>query len=1035
VRLVVSSVRRALDIFLTDKLESEGGLKRSRSFRKTLRKDEPGMLRTTLRENQPPTLPKSTPLAGESSDMNSNHRIRKSRSMVSWTDATPTPSPVNRMDNGNQTTVIRRGAQLSSSVRREPGRQPESGSSPPVSYSNAVVNSASVYGNSHEADNREQQRKLRHRGSFLFTPFKKRAPESNANASESTPQTHLFGSCSESRKVSASSSKKSETLKDKLKRYFRKTSSESTSTTSGLPPQHIEARRIHFGNFLSVPDTTTTENIIQHSSLESRVNIDLSSSPPAYDAFDYSNNATTNRTSPPSSETTVQSKSRVTSWADSTVVTENPLSIINEDEGDITALPPLPADKRVSSIGSSFLRRFIRGRAASSASQATAPTSKAPLSLATAPNCDDVGQSGSRQPSASHATLPSQRYRTSLLSLASSWRNKTTVRSVTPDVPARPERPPTLTQTGQAAGSYRRRKPSPIVVPPQSFQPSPSALAQRAQRAENRWQGPLEENRSLFWPHSPSISPGRAKALIGAAKLDVADGLSTPRRQVGYLNGSPQMPLSPSVYSRATDDCLTPRAGEESGTTVIITSRTPIVGREFPLEGSPRKQKERLPDESVEWQTFLSSELADSTVASFADGEGEYFTSTPMRTIGRGHVREMQDIGDTDVSLSAVLLDVPPIGEMRASSSSPRKLSRHKDTRTSRNSPFPLLGRRKRSGGGRENTPPVSKSNADASLVSLASLMNDRFPMFDTGGPSSRPGSTSSLKGVVGKSASSLGTGKESKESKGSKTAANDGRDTTRAPQTRRKKSSPLTKGDLALPTNYSAQPQTNPPRSVPSSSTSGPPASPPPIIVAPQPATSPYTPDPLIHSPIPRRRQSTLVQTLTTASLTSSYHTARGGSPSTPRIARSEPHLTPTLGSSIQSTPSTGIRRSGALRATRREERSEKGRGVVLAGGGRRQGSSSGANWSDLTLLDLLRGPMWSDAALRAQGSRESLRSVPAPRLVGENVGARKENSSPVRPVTGLGVGSDGLSPGKRLAERWLAERRGGVGESPVFL
>lgn len=1125
-------------------------LRRSRSLRRSLRADEPGMMKTTLRASSPQH-------ARENSQ-----QIRKTRSMVAWTSFSPTPERAMVDERGSQvlspTEILVERSRLQrggGASRERDGLKPnEQGHHERSNYDHHQDSShrsrRDHFDSSHHHSlrsgqatptdqDRIWQRKLRSRASFIITPFRKKDGTKGSETPTRLLSPHereaqrLSPSDRDTRKISQSSSKRSETLKDKLKRYFRKTSASSSasgpmgggvngglpisnSVTVGsnisIPPQHIEARRIHFGHGVTADERVRLE----------RGQAAPSSSPPAYDEFGRVEYATvvTEQTSTRQQKTfsptgvsetgTVKTRSRVTSWADSSLLSDDdpalepddhPLSIIaedetlqpqsDEDEGDITALPPVPPEKRNSSISSSFLRKFpfIPRRGASNSSTTLAApaisvthehsstssrnvlTASRPFSGALSPS-DGKGSGRDNQ---------QKTRRGSLLSIAS-WRGKMTVRSVTPDcTPVTEEYSPNPSAPNSEQRRLLAEKKLPDVpdsqTQPQFVQPSPEQRNQRALKAENRWQNTLDESRSLFFPRSPSLSPGKASL-----------SMRTPRRGTVGNDFSPRTALSPSVYSRATDESSGTPRGRVSGTgnvgmATILASGEPVVATVYPLQGSPKKKD---PDETVDWHTWLESSEPGVDVSGISigaidrsfltiEGSGSLLTSTPIR---RGHQRELQCIGedenitrkDFSTAASATVAGrekVKPIVSGLSPTVSARAIPVRKASRN------------------QENRPPTRQSTSDAGDVNTSSVMNDRFPMFDTGGPSSRPASNASLHSIM--------SGKPQTVVKPLLTP--------RTSSAKPLKSSPLSTSSanlLKVPSNKHHQIAINYPARSSSSVQLTTSAPTPPLLTVPEsplpnrpsptplrgslrPSTSPLpssgTPANVILSPIPRRRQSTLVATLTSASLATSYHTAQqetrieglDGLPvtpkmGTPRAAKSSPALIfagrdnirglPSSQSrdkdSASSTPSTGIRRSGARRGTRgtwatsREER-ERPKGIIVP-----SGASLTSLGSDFTLLDILRNPMYRDGVFRGESvsntSRESL-VVPgaypssAAKSSAGNMG--KENTSPARPQVSRSAtsGGESISPGKRLAERWLNERKGIGGQGvehespPVFL
>jgi hypothetical protein len=1115
------------------------------------------MLKTTLRDDRPPRVLNTRTSTARNGPVNETQIIRKTQSMVNWTNATPTPSPVYR--GGKENRYPSNNQKVNKAMSSPAGKTLETSKVLKSTETNPLQ--------SNEAENRLFPRKLRHHASFLLPSFKKKTGDSSTN--QQIPITeiasnHPFSPRPESRKVSQSSSKKSETLKDKLRRYFRKSSGESVSTT-GLPPQHIEATRLHFGNFINIKDSSTADNNAQNASGENGDR--LTPSPPAYEALLLvEDGANSQRVcTPVKSEITTESKSRVTSWTDSTIpesviTQENQLSIIAEDDGDITALPTFPSEKRSSSLGSNFFKRLIRSRGPSISHDCNA-------SGGIPPTNQESGQFGSVSTPTTkgsvYQTLQSKRRRGSLLSLTTSWRNKSTVRSVSPETQFEKQlqrqrmdnssSPPGPNPQVASLVRKLRKKPPPLAIPPataataatnpylemdRSLSPEPLATPTQLS-ATHKWSAvalhPVEPHQSLFFPHSPSsVSPGHARALLGRANMgaegEVTPTMLTPLRKMAadqVMAGA----LSPSVYSRASGEI--DETSHEAGTAGVAKLGESIVlvdtekENKSPLEQGVGGYHPR--ENSVEWQSFLASELADLSVTSIGSNapfsvHGDYLTSTPMRDSrnkGKGHVREMQQIVDNDEDTTLHRLQIPTTTSItQLPSSSPRKASRKLENRngnssTTKISPFMHQENSKRSHPlEKENAPPkrgISNGTGDSSLLSLASLMNDRFPMFDTGGPSSRPGSTSSLRAIMAGKSSGDKQIKIEKSGHG---------DTSNTSTSRQRRPSPLTASQINLlkssssaiqhystnpssinrttPTNTTNEQKasSNSSQPIPVNSTTRELHTPDQTPIVPKSSSSssviaPTSQHPPILSPIPRRRQSTLVATLTTASLTSSYHTARQACepvPTTTTSTATASSLTPSPSSSLlivqqqqqlqqQSGPRTpqlggvrsssslsplrmgggsgsegsGIRRSGALRAVnplQRGQLTERGIGGAVMVGSRMGGLRSDEGGVPVVRVEGVEPVKTDSVKGEWSGANHLVKGAVGVDTSGSAFGVEpwrgglKENSNPVREL----VPPRDLSPGKRMAERWLSERRVTLGRnsaggrregssSPMFL
>ena len=608
-------------------------------------------------------------------------------------------------------------------------------------------------------------RRVRKRPSLLLiaTPFKKRGTGvENARI----PDVPLAPSAEESgtgsRKVSWASSRRSQGLRDKLRRYFRRASGGSTTTPDTgrdvpkLPPQQVEARRLHFGEgrasaalFAAGLDAETAASTVAAADPTVAFREDT---PPTLAGVLLGDRVA----SPALSEGTARSKSRVTSWADSTIAstaaasTER-LSIIAEDELGHGSAPRLfqlrtaPSPKAsetteerqrlsgsATSMGGSFLRRLIR-RPTSESNESSQRT--------------EEESAGGEKPVAGNTvydSLPSQRRRASFVSIAS-WRNRATVRTVAAsnDVPTVEEDKQEAVSTaatvsitgGQAVASsenVNRTDPPSLgravrhsgitkyaVAPLSAPVPSAAQLEARGARADNRWQAPLEEKRSLFFPHSPA-SPSRSagrKLPLAAAAPDSGALPVTPSRVSGVALGEresmeedeegvggdqrfrrrlealrePATPrdrpaMSPSVYSRATDDSASVSSavfGDRktmdyspvaAAVTVSPADEVIITSHRRHSAAVPQRKKEQQRQEpaSGDWRRWLANEVEHFSAESEAlDGlRGNTLSEQREedaggKVVATGHCREHAQI-EEDADDDAVGFGTVRVGDRAA---------------------------------------------------------------------------------------------------------------------------------------------------------------------------------------------------------------------------------------------------------------------------------------------------------------------------------------------------------------------------------
>jgi hypothetical protein len=768
-------------IFQSPSTSSQGaGIRRSRSMRRTLRSEEPGP--SASRQEQKSKLVNSLrlpiPLEPSKSPF-SFTQIRKSKSMYTWGSSAGQSSRASSEANGPFSSPFGRRHRVSPAPTYFGLRNAEGVSSPlreKVADENGIVINTA--------------KKLRDRASFILTPFRKRDISSSAGLGPfeetgvenmyptSGTRPPVFGmspvidSQEYSRKVSTSSSKKSFTIRTKLARYFRRSSTTSSTAPTasaangGLPMHHIEATRGQFSSLatqhdlISGPPTDLVPEI-SHADISAIGERELRASMTVADPFgvvtvrnsyipaqsrdklavppvQYTNSRAA---SPSATVETGVSRSRVTSWADSTVMGESVerLSVIAEDafspeklgayllgaskaKGDQT--PHGSVSKKAGSIGSAFLKRLVRR-----------------------PNFQE-----SRENEVQADEMGRQRRRISLADSLASWRNRQTVRSVPSEPTAEKDMihdhcsedsPATLpAHMDYAVSPHLQRKPVPSSssfcnLQGTSATPSPEICNQRAVRAKNRWAGPLNESQGLFFPRSP-VSPNRGTRIQNSLDSDTTPKTQDKRKGKAILRPNDDFfdhqrlnTISPSIYSQPSgfNNSPAPLWRDGMGTVTIVESKS------YPTESPGKKKKTSMPvlNASVDWNAWLSKEVAELSEGvgemSFEGFTEDVVTSTPPR-----HKRENAMISDPEDSTA--ILNEETIFE--GIDEQDEVLDQTvEDSVAIDLTPAPLLA----------NVDPVTPKEIKQSPVFTderrsSRVMNDRFPMIDTGGPSSSPASS-----------------------------------------------------------------------------------------------------------------------------------------------------------------------------------------------------------------------------------------------------------------------------------------------------
>ncbi|KAF2673024.1 hypothetical protein BT63DRAFT_451054 [Microthyrium microscopicum] len=779
------------------------GLRPTRSFRRTLRNEEPGLKPPTklVSHYSGTTAIESIPLINPPTDaptQNSDHspfcfpQVRKSKSMYTWgTNANNSQqSNPGHPSIGSNSRRSKENTPFASPFSSRIGRH-----SPAPAYSslrNGTLAASSPLRDTTTTNIDETTlttRKIRHRASFMFTPFRKR-DASKTSTLNTSPPTGITASEATSRKVSATSSRKvSATLRDKLRRYFRKpslTPSTTSTTGGGIPAQHITASRPHFSTHNLSPLPT---DLVPPVGAHAIVDAHLRASSTIADPFSASRGSTP---TPDSNQQHLLSvsltehrhitaeSSRVTSWADSSIagtVTSGGndlyggLDAIVEDTPrqntkDRDTPDPYSPERlgelllaksrrgRAGSLGNSFLKRLIRRPGASSQTTLDDPEQSlldALPSLDTHIPSEPRAFVGGAEPA--YDTLPSPRRRASLLQFAS-WRHtKPTIRSISPESEHEEASQPASamgslsSRPGSRPGSRNviRRKPLPVAVAPELKLVPPSNAPQ-----------------GLFFPRSP-ISPthGRHLRLGGEedARTHIESSVVETHGGVGFTplvrpdENRGYGVVSPSVYSQ-------PSGMESREVLAVINEGTRDEGQgSVDLVGEKSRTKPHL-NPSVDWTSWLRKEVAELSESmpggeglSISEFSGDVMTSTPPRGQRNQSLRTDNTGLDTGLGNFTELetgFEDETIMQLDKGKQ-PAVMDDLDDATVATNIPLPESSI--------QLTLPATPKDQGPRAIFLGGssgrssrVMNDRFPMIDTGGPSSRKGSPVSAKGKNDKS-------------------------------------------------------------------------------------------------------------------------------------------------------------------------------------------------------------------------------------------------------------------------------------------
>nr|OQO22167.1 hypothetical protein B0A51_08370 [Rachicladosporium sp. CCFEE 5018] len=508
-------------------------------------------------------------------------------------------------------------------------------------------------------------------------------------------------------------------IKERFSKLFRR----SSRVPSGLPAQQVRAETLHHpvlatGSPMDEQHTDNTSDPFVMMSLETPLG---ERGPPQLII-----NSAGSRLSVGHDST--DERSRVTSWTNSTAAgtmstqgfVYNPQSA--DEHGRM---------RRVSSIStlrkkSSFFGRAIqtRLRKASRANMASSEESQVlfealqdrsrqpeqtPSISTPKTNADNVSESVHDR-----SSLPSQVSR----SVDTSAGTVRTIHSevelprpqmMSPVIEASPDRAPqrssspSTTPTQRYPNTTRAKRPSTMYAKV----PTQEHIARRMQRAQNRWQGPLDaappaaerQFSGKYVEENPYELPSLGRNSYWEPVKDTG-GLPRCSRVSETRPVARNALISPSLYSRASDDASPrPTSPEDHGGTLItVTSRS--VKR---YELSPPKQRATAVDQPVqgsrEWRKWLSDEL-------------QTFAESPDESDDRPRLQQEKSVEEEETTAVLGKQDHDSRRPMskRHTSDSPPATGKHKD----------------------------SKNRRSRATSRRSSYMNERFPMIESSRNSSR---------------------------------------------------------------------------------------------------------------------------------------------------------------------------------------------------------------------------------------------------------------------------------------------------------
>ncbi|OCK94606.1 uncharacterized protein K441DRAFT_636439 [Cenococcum geophilum 1.58] len=336
---------------------------------------------------------------------------------------------------------------------------------------------------------------------------------------------------------------------------------------------------------------------------------------------------------------------------------------------------------------------------------------------------------------------------------------KATIKNVTPDQPKTPVRTtsvrgavripradPSYSSTNEESGSQGsgksgsqitvRRKRSGSSQPrnrpqqiPKATPPTAEQISSRVERSKGRWKTPLEEDSFPFFPKSTKRAYTVTKLARSISRKpsvkrspsfkQSGSRAQTPALQKGSKNGpwllpgGVTSPLSPSVYSQASDEqsvkpndsavSLVESETGETGTAVIITSH-PVKSYVIGAPYSKPRIVNHSARSSKDWKDWLSREVS----------ELEHPQQEDLAINGRYantgyHRKPVQIVESEDVTIGGSESGIRKASGLLARYHRPKLVENPPSRAKNHSSSRPKLERRS------------------------SSRMNDRFPMIDTG--------------------------------------------------------------------------------------------------------------------------------------------------------------------------------------------------------------------------------------------------------------------------------------------------------------
>ncbi|KAF2104495.1 hypothetical protein NA57DRAFT_70699 [Rhizodiscina lignyota] len=426
----------------------------------------------------------------------------------------------------------------------------------------------------------------------------------------------------------------SSTLRDKIMRVFRRSS--QTQPAAPLPQQQVVASRAHFGDLWDVTPTyfsSTAADIppqgVDTLSRPRSRTLSLNQiHPEAGQALG------SRQSSGSSRKTETQTRSRVTSWTDSTAADtirtghNKRLSVIDEYgmPRPVRELGQVEEEgNNLAPVATPMLGRRIYDRLMRRQSEAATVAASENEIQSASPDIADTRSNNERVctplPAGAsavsvHATLPSKQRRVSSLASRAREAAKSTIRAVTPDsrrVSSRASHrkeissplPPTRQMEEEAAFTFDPL-PGGFPTPPrflpayrtgstEDIAPTAAQVANRVARSRDRWKSPLDVRAEKLPPISARDFAKRCPQQDAVLRTSSKSNVNVLHSELDTVNGRLQNDInaifspverpasrsdlhgtiSPSLYSRATDDYSPVKRGDNDSI-VSLDHQTPF---------------------------------------------------------------------------------------------------------------------------------------------------------------------------------------------------------------------------------------------------------------------------------------------------------------------------------------------------------------------------------------------------------------------------------------------------------------------------